>query len=393
MEKHRVVKIMFYHILKSNLSGAQKNILNILNYLNKEKGVELLFLTNRHNKLTSILEEKNINVLVCEPPPKINTFEKDLVTYNPIKLFKILKNILIYNKDIKKLYLEFNPDIVWCGNIRALLLLYITTRINNAKVIWNIWSEPSGIFFKLVHLVGASLADQIHIEYDQQLKNLMPFHVNLFSKKTKIIFTGIDLPQKKNILTRQTLKIPDKDIIILNASNISPDKAQMDLIKAFHQLLKENKNIYLIICGEPNKDSRNEDEYYENIISYIERYKLNEKIKLIGWQNNMGDILNISDIYVHSSYSESLPVIIREAMGFGLPIIATNVGGTKFLVKDGINGYLYNSGNIVDLKLFMTILINNNEYRKNFGAIGSEIFKNKFLLKNYLINFTSILKS
>ena len=59
--------------------------------------------------------------------------------------------------------------------------------------------------------------------------------------------------------------------------------------------------------------------------------------QLMEWYQN-----NHVDFFVNTSRSEGLPVSIMEAMSFGIPVIATNVGGTSEIVHDGYNGYLLN---------------------------------------------------
>ena len=47
-----------------------------------------------------------------------------------------------------------------------------------------------------------------------------------------------------------------------------------------------------------------------------------------------------TDLFINVSSSEGIPVSIMEAMSFGIPVIATDAGGTNEIVKDGYNGYL-----------------------------------------------------
>lgn len=54
------------------------------------------------------------------------------------------------------------------------------------------------------------------------------------------------------------------------------------------------------------------------------------------------------DLFLNVSSTEGIPVSIMEAMSFGIPVIATNVGGTKELVKDGFNGFLISPENVVE---------------------------------------------
>lgn len=88
-------------------------------------------------------------------------------------------------------------------------------------------------------------------------------------------------------------------------------------------------------------------ELFEEVKSYAEK-KLSKKSNIsynfLGFMKNE-DILNLYanenfNLFINTSQSEGLPVSIMEAMSYGIPVVATDVGGTKEIVKNGINGFL-----------------------------------------------------
>ena len=80
-----------------------------------------------------------------------------------------------------------------------------------------------------------------------------------------------------------------------------------------------------------------------------------------------------SDIFVLTSLSEGMPSVILEAMGCGLPIIASDVGGNNELVKEGKNGYLVDGDNIDKLAKNLAELINNASLRREMGELSREM--------------------
>ena len=69
---------------------------------------------------------------------------------------------------------------------------------------------------------------------------------------------------------------------------------------------------------------------------------LDDKIILLGFQNNTTELLKKSSIYVFTSLSEGTPNTILEAMASGLPVISSDVGGISQIILHGENGFLYN---------------------------------------------------
>ena len=80
-----------------------------------------------------------------------------------------------------------------------------------------------------------------------------------------------------------------------------------------------------------------------------------------------------ADIFILTSLSEGMPSVILEAMGCGLPVIASNVGGNNEIVRDGENGFLIEGDDIETLARHLAELINDKELRRRFGARSREI--------------------
>lgn len=79
-----------------------------------------------------------------------------------------------------------------------------------------------------------------------------------------------------------------------------------------------------------------------------------------------------ADIFVLTSLSEGMPSVILEAMGAGLPVIASNVGGNNEIVKEGENGFLIMGDDVDILADKMSLLINDSSLRKQMGQKSRE---------------------
>ena len=89
-------------------------------------------------------------------------------------------------------------------------------------------------------------------------------------------------------------------------------------------------------------------------------------------QEQVADVLAASDVFVHPSYSEGQPSAVAEASAIGLPVIATDVGGTRELVEDGITGYLVPPRDQEKLAYKMLYLLTNTEAASRMGRAGRE---------------------
>lgn len=79
-----------------------------------------------------------------------------------------------------------------------------------------------------------------------------------------------------------------------------------------------------------------------------------------------------ADIFVLTSLSEGMPSVILEAMGCGLPVVASDVGGNNELVAEGTTGYLIDGDDVATLAKRLAQLINDETLRREMGRRGRE---------------------
>ncbi len=173
-------------------------------------------------------------------------------------------------------------------------------------------------------------------------------------KKINYIPNGIELtniPKKKS-------KKEIKNLIFVG--RLIYAKGVQDLIKAFYII--DNKNLKLTIIGN--------GPYRKKLEGLVKRLNLMERIFFIGEKNKkeVMKILSQSDLFVNPSYSEGLPTSILEAGAVGMPIIATNVGGTKEIIINKRTGLLIKKKDITSLKKSIEFMIKNRNIREKYST-------------------------
>lgn len=184
---------------------------------------------------------------------------------------------------------------------------------------------------------------------------------------------GIDLSkfypqtQEKKIQLRKEYGYKEKDFILFCAAELNYNKHQDLFINAVSILNKKIPNIRLLLAG--NGPLFN---HYKRQASDL---CLSSYICFLGYRNDIKDLLLISDIAVSASRREGLPVNIMEAMATGLPLVVTNVRGNRDLVKDGLNGFVFELDNVNEFtnaveKIYKDVLLS-----KEFGKKNTEIIQ------------------
>ena len=106
-------------------------------------------------------------------------------------------------------------------------------------------------------------------------------------------------------------------------------KGQSTIIEVAHLVAERHPDWQFILCGS----GKDEERFREEIGAL-------KNIELVGWVDNVGDYLASFDLFAFPSLSEGLGSSLLDAMQFGLPLVATRVGGIPDIVDDGDNGRL-----------------------------------------------------
>jgi glycosyltransferase involved in cell wall biosynthesis len=100
--------------------------------------------------------------------------------------------------------------------------------------------------------------------------------------------------------------------------------------------------------------------------------------------------LERADIFVLPSFTECVPLTILEAMQFGLPVVATSVGGIPDILQEGVNGYLVPPGSSKDLTIRLKQLLLDKNLRIEMGLSARDRFMKNFTLSKYYEGLTNI---
>ncbi len=180
---------------------------------------------------------------------------------------------------------------------------------------------------------------------------------------------------------KQKLGFDRDDFIILVISELNKNKNHIQLIKAMSILKDKYPNIKAIFAGVGPLE--------EQILKDIKFYNIENKIKLLGWRTDIKELINTSDIVGLFSKREGLPKCILEAMICGKSTIATNIRGSKTLVRHNLNGLLVEVGNYEQVAVSIEKLYNNSNTREKFKSNAVKIVKD-YSLKNILCELDKV---
>lgn len=174
---------------------------------------------------------------------------------------------------------------------------------------------------------------------------------------------------------------------LLFLSHLIRSKGLLILIEACSLLNERKVNFHCTIAGGNAELSK------EEVEGVIREKGLSSLITVAGSVHNeaKAELLNKSDIFVHPSYNDCMPLIILEAMQFSLPVISTFEGAIPDMVDDGVTGYLVPQHDAAALAGKLEELIRNPGMRQQLGRNGRVKYEREFTLEKFEGRLTEIL--
>lgn len=189
-----------------------------------------------------------------------------------------------------------------------------------------------------------------------------------------VVYNGIDLSKciRKNDYEANGV------FTIVHVGRFMKVKNHKTLIRAFARFAEKKESIRLQLLGE--------GELLDEMKDYAEKLKVADKVEFLGLQSNVYPYLNKADVFCLPSEYEGVPMTLIEAMGTGLPIVASNVGGIPDMLVNGENALLVEP-NYVAVENAIEKLYNDVEFRIRLGnaaALRSEEFSAKVMASSYI---------
>jgi glycosyltransferase involved in cell wall biosynthesis len=171
--------------------------------------------------------------------------------------------------------------------------------------------------------------------------------------KVEILYLGIgDAPGLKRTPAqiRVEADVPDDARLIVTVSRLSAQKALNVMLSALARL---PANVVLIVLGQGPDEQR--------LKTMSLAMGLGERVRWLGWRNDIADWIHAADVFSLSSNWEGVPLAAQEAVLLGVPVVSTEVGGMPELIGDRSSGRLVPKGDAEALAAALSDVLSSPE--------------------------------
>lgn len=309
----------------------------------------------------------------------------------------ILKKILLHKQKIKeyttkleKLIINLNIDICvsLCGKEIEFLSKLKVNVVKVAELHFAMNFKKQFILARKSGLIWSAIGDIRTCQFKKSVRELdklivLTNHDKMQWEKSFSNIIQIPNPSPYNNVEISTLDSKN----VISVGKLDPQKGYDMLIDVWKQVYEKYPDWILNIFGQGEWSSLLEQKISDN--------HLQDVIKLRGVSKQIDEEYKKSSIYVMSSRYEGLPMVLIEAMSFGLPIVSFDCEyGPSEIISNDVDGYLVELNNVEELANRICLLIEDENKRKSMGksaAVNVRRFEKVQIMQQWIDLFHSLM--
>lgn len=292
----------------------------------------------------------------------------------------VLKSQHIVGKftEFMELLRKLNPDLVYAWGPLPYMMASLAALRGDLKVVNG--SIRHGVFKGTWH--GYFRMVLLHLSRHIVANSAAGLKANRL-KRGFILYNGIDPKFNQRIWQNIVQQKGRNTLNFVSVANLVPYKDYFTTLEALRMLKDENYDFFYTIIGDgPLRDDLEKD---------VSLKGLRGRVILIGSVENPEQHLAKADVFIHSSKGEGCSNAILEAMYMGLPVIATNTGGTSEIVGD--NAILFEYQNVIGLYAALKKIMDDTELRKKMAEASYSIASTRFSVSRMLDDYQRIIQN
>lgn len=287
---------------------------------------------------------------------KINDIEKK-------SFVNIVKNTFVLMRIIK----EEKIDIIHTHHRMAAFYIAIINKKKKMKFI----HTAHNIFEDKKILTCFALKNATVVAVGKEVKNNLVEFYKINQNQIKIIYNAIKGYNKEIKIEDKILRWKEKGYVTVgNIGRLSQQKGMKYYIDSINLAKSHNLKVKFFIIGDGEDRSKIENK--------IRELGLSDEVFLLGYREDIQNIMKQLDFIVLSSLWEGFPLTPIEAFSVSKPVIATNIPGTNEIVIDDFNGILVKAKDSKELYEAIEYLYNNTEKMKEYSMNAYKTYIEKF---------------
>jgi glycosyltransferase involved in cell wall biosynthesis len=382
------MKVLFYNHT-GQVSGAERVLLMILARLDRRR-FDPLMICPEQGPLLSMAT--SLGVPVQSVPGLDARF-----TWRVERLLRYLKSFGLVIRQLRRRVIHIKPDLIHANSIRAGLVATAATLGLGTRVVWHLHDLlPRHPLSTGVRVFAFLCARTRMIAVSRAVAENFGGALIGLKNRITVILNAIDVErfqpdQIGRQQVRDELNLGERQPVIGIVGQLTPRKGQLELIRAFANVLEESPKAVLLVVGAP---LFNRDHEYERLLRDTSRgLGISEQVRLLGARNDVAAIMQALDLLVVNSAAEPFGLVALEGMASGTPVLAPALDGFTEMIEHGVDGWLVTPGNEAELVAAILELSRASELCARLARAGKKKVAARFFVNRYMIELESFYES
>jgi len=205
--------------------------------------------------------------------------------------------------------------------------------------------------------------------------------------RIRVIWNGVDgslyKPRDSGFIRRkrEELGISSGAIVLGTVGRYCPEKNYGMLLEVLG-ILQDTCNPVLVMVGD--------GPLMKDFVRDAKRLGVIDNLRILGERDDTQELYPAFDLFLLSSVREGMPLVVIEAMACALPVVSTDVGGIRNIVKDGKTGFLVPAGDASAMASRIRLLMANAALREQFGRNARNFFERSLSIEQMVGQYESI---
>jgi glycosyltransferase involved in cell wall biosynthesis len=372
-----------------DLGGAEVTLLTLLRNIDRSR-FDVTVIVPSEGTFSKALGASGIPVSIVHLPMGLIRLKRGKAFRSLLLLLASLFSLQLFILNLC-LYLKKNRfQLVLTNTIKSHLYGSVAARLCSIPLIWRFHdilspSDFSPFLIKCIALFGRLFPKKIlavsKVTRDHLAQN------GIDRGKIDVIFNSVD-PERleatggfKNI--RGEYRLENGVRLVGCIGRIIPQKGQKVLLSAIPGVLQRYPDAVFLIVGDA---FLKEEAYKKELVEFIEKSGLEKSTRLTGFRTDIGNVIQSLDLVIFPSIApEAFPLSVLEAMWLGKPVIASDIGGVKEIIEDGVTGVLVEPNQPEQITDRILSLFDHQEISDRIGQNAKEMVRQEFSLNNYVL--------
>jgi glycosyltransferase involved in cell wall biosynthesis/O-antigen/teichoic acid export membrane protein len=383
----RVLYLGFY----AELGGAEMHMLRTVDGLDRRL-VDPIVAVRAEGPLTAALRAREIRTVVVPSLTYLARGARHPVTAcrNLVGLIRGVSAIgsLIRSADVDLIHACSEPAIKYGACVSYLTGVPAVCTLHDALLPPYGWLHRRAIAWCLAHGYARTVTPS-------EANRALALAAGVPPDAVVTIPNGVDIaqtPTRSRAAVRAGLGVSPTTVVLGQVGRFAPIKGHDVLLRALPLILQSHSDVLLLFVGDALFEG--ERAHRDAVLGSARAAGLVDRLHVVGWTDTIADWYEALDVLVHPAVAhDTLPTVILEAMAYGLPVVASAVGGIVEIVEDGVTGLVVPPKDEVALAQAISTLLGDPVRRRAMGEAGRRRVATDFTLDRHRERLMSVYES